>query len=239
MDKKNLMCAILLINSYVTLFSGLVSRKQEPRVSIYDFIVRNSTDVIRIGLRQGININIKRYGDGGESALIHAARNNFTEKALFLITHPEIDLDLQDLNGYTALMWAAINGNKKLVEALVDSGADLNLTYADGETALMMAIKNNKTDTAIYLIKNGADTLKQDRYERTALSLAQETKNTKIINILLEKNYRFINFFRQYTRGKTWYRIKCDFQKIFRRLHGPTPTPIEKPKNMYSPFQND
>ena len=59
--------------------------------------------------------------------------------------------------GFTALMWAARNGNEAMVRRLVEAGADVNVTNGDGATAMMLAIVNDRFDMAATLLELGAD----------------------------------------------------------------------------------
>ena len=59
--------------------------------------------------------------------------------------------------GFTALMWAARNGNEAMVRRLIEGGADVNLTNGDGATAMMLAIVNDRFDMAATLLELGAD----------------------------------------------------------------------------------
>ena len=59
--------------------------------------------------------------------------------------------------GFTALMWAARNGDKALVERLVAGGADVNLKNGDGASAAMIAIYNDRFDVAGRLLELGSD----------------------------------------------------------------------------------
>ena len=59
--------------------------------------------------------------------------------------------------GFTAVMWAARNGDEALVRRLVQGGADLKLANADGATAMMLAIINDRFDLAAKLLDLGAD----------------------------------------------------------------------------------
>ena len=58
--------------------------------------------------------------------------------------------------GFTALMWAARNGNEELVRRLVAAGADLNMRNGDDATATMIAIVNDRFDMAEMLVELGA-----------------------------------------------------------------------------------
>jgi ankyrin repeat protein len=59
--------------------------------------------------------------------------------------------------GFTALMWAARNGEEGVVRRLASGGANLNLKNGDGATASMIAIYNDRFDMAAALADLGAD----------------------------------------------------------------------------------
>ncbi len=59
--------------------------------------------------------------------------------------------------GFTALMWAARNGDEATAQRLVEGKADLNLKNGDGATAAMIAMYNDRFDLAATLVKLGAD----------------------------------------------------------------------------------
>ena len=59
--------------------------------------------------------------------------------------------------GFTALMWAARNGNEAMVRRLATGGANLNLKNGDGASAMMIAIWNDRFDMAATLAGLGAD----------------------------------------------------------------------------------
>ena len=59
--------------------------------------------------------------------------------------------------GFTAVMWAARDGDEPLVRRLVQGGADLKLTNGDGASPMMLAIINDRFDLAAKLLDLGAD----------------------------------------------------------------------------------
>ena len=59
--------------------------------------------------------------------------------------------------GFTALMFAARNGNEAMVRKLVSRGADINLKNGDDASAAMVAIYNDRFDVAATLIELGSD----------------------------------------------------------------------------------
>lgn len=67
-----------------------------------------------------------------------------------------VNVNARSNNGNTALILAAVNGHKEIVELLIDKGADVNVKNKYERTALAMAIKEGHKDIADILTKNGA-----------------------------------------------------------------------------------
>jgi uncharacterized protein len=74
-----------------------------------------------------------------------------------------------DDGGYTPLLYAAREGCKDCVAALLDGGAAINMPDLWGQTPLLMATLNLHYDTAALLIERGADIKRWDWWGRTAL----------------------------------------------------------------------
>jgi len=97
-----------------------------------------------------------------------------------------IDLDKENSDSYTALMWAAQFGHKEIVELLIKADADLNKQTSYGNTALIVTARFGHKEIVELLIKAGADLNKQDRYGSTALILAAEYGRKEIVELLKE-----------------------------------------------------
>jgi len=102
-------------------------------LNIKDYVDRNSALINARGYFGKIN-------DGGNSALIYAAEQGFTEIAKLLII-AGADVNIKNAHGYTALMFAAGKGFTEIVKLLIDAGADKNIKDRRGHTALSMASK--------------------------------------------------------------------------------------------------
>jgi ankyrin repeat protein len=63
-------------------------------------------------------------------------RNVETVKALLIA---DADVNAVDWEGYTVLMFAAVSGQRAIVEVLLTHGADVNLKNKTDSSALMMA----------------------------------------------------------------------------------------------------
>jgi len=59
-----------------------------------------------------------------------------------------VSIEEQDADGYTALCWAAANGNLQAVDELVSLGADVFHATRDGRTAYLIALGAGKVDVA-------------------------------------------------------------------------------------------
>ena len=63
--------------------------------------------------------------------------------------------DRQDLEGRTAMMYAAMNDNLEIVQWLIEeANADPNKVCKDGMTALMYAIANPQSPVVMYLLES-------------------------------------------------------------------------------------
>ena len=61
------------------------------------------------------------------------------------------DPNIQDNEGYSALMWAVHWGNKDAIELLVEHGADMSLKNDEGESAHSIADSNGDKDMVEFL----------------------------------------------------------------------------------------
>ena len=71
------------------------------------------------------------------------------------------DVNAWDDSGWTPLLWAALNGHKKIVELLIDAGADVNANNKFDSTPLDWAITSKQTEIADLLRKHGGKTKKE------------------------------------------------------------------------------
>ncbi len=89
-----------------------------------------------------------------EENFLTASENGNTKKVKELLALGA-DINIQDYNGFTALMWAIYNGHTETAKELIKAGADVNIQDDEGWTALDYAEKNGHNDTAKLLKKNG------------------------------------------------------------------------------------
>ena len=116
--------------------------------------IRGAAKRTEMLLRLGANPNY-RGGKFGDTAMTAAAIMGRREIVELLIAY-QADVNIQDFDGGTPLIWATIGQHAELVQFLLDSGADPNIRENDGHTALQFAIENNLTHIERILRAAGA-----------------------------------------------------------------------------------
>jgi ankyrin repeat protein len=101
---------------------------------------------VKVLLSAGVNPNAT---NNFSSALPLAAYQGNRDVIVLLLAQPHIKIDAQDVDGYTALMWAADHGSLDIVDLLVNAGANPDLRNRRGETAATLAEKGIATRQAI------------------------------------------------------------------------------------------
>lgn len=98
----------------------------------------NKPEAVKLLLDHGANPDIKNKS--GSYPIIEASYGGYTKIVDFLIKHKaNINIRKLDESGITALMFACIQGNKDIVQKLIDAGADPNIKSFQNSTALNYA----------------------------------------------------------------------------------------------------
>lgn len=97
-----------------------------------------------------------------------------------------IYIDIQDMDGWTPLMWAAQDGNVEIINILIEAGADPNMIDYYEETALIKAIYSNNIEAINALISQGADPNTTDSSGWTPLMYAATNGEIEPVKVLLE-----------------------------------------------------
>ncbi|EGD81639.1 hypothetical protein PTSG_02355 [Salpingoeca rosetta] len=89
-----------------------------------------------------------------------------------------LDVNVRDKDGMTALMYASFYGNEGSVRLLLAHGADPNLTLPTSETTpLMFAMMSGNAQVVSALLQCGADPHTVNSKRRTALDIGAFTGN--------------------------------------------------------------
>jgi len=122
----------------------------------------NSLETTKILLDNGADVKAK--GDDGMTAFIQSAFGILSKKVdtevmdLLLENGADVNSALKgkDAAGWTALLFAAVNGDVELVEYLILHGANVNHTSNEGSTALSLARQEKYEELVSLLKKHGA-----------------------------------------------------------------------------------
>jgi ankyrin repeat protein len=110
-----------------------------------------------------------------------------TTKAL-LSNVNKVDVNAQNSNGQTALMLAAKNGHKEVVEVLLATGkAEINAQSKNAQTALVLAAENGYKEVAELLLATGKVETNdaRDKNGLTALTRAALLGEKEVVELLL------------------------------------------------------
>lgn len=160
------------------IINALIKAGAKVNMAIIDPLTKDHLMPLEIAI---INHDIKAqvllggyYAVRDRYALIDAAKKNDDSERAQALVHTGLDLNLQDKEGNTALMWATQRGDTALAQALIAAGADLDLQDDYGNTAFTLAAKHKNFAIVQALIAAGVDINHQDNYGNTAFMWAAE-----------------------------------------------------------------
>lgn len=109
--------------------------------------------------------------------LIIAAKYGNAELIPILLNHGVIP-NSYDMNGTSAIMWAAKNGLITALPPLLQANANINKQNKFGETALSLALDSNQFACIVYLLSKGAST---KGLKKSPIIVAAENNNTMLL----------------------------------------------------------
>ncbi|OOQ89141.1 putative ankyrin [Penicillium brasilianum] len=164
------------VNHLVGEFTPLMTAAYQGHLDVVKSIIRNP----KLDINKGSKLR-------GTTALMHGALGYEREVVDVLLTHPDIDINIQDKSGSTALVMAAEDGYRRVVETLLDHGADTEVQQEGSfGTALNRAIDYNQIPVVELLLDRGANVHHKDVFQRGMLHSAAINARTEIIDILLK-----------------------------------------------------
>ncbi|HRP68730.1 MAG TPA: ankyrin repeat domain-containing protein, partial [Turneriella sp.] len=121
--------------------------------------------------------------------LVMAARSNDVARAERAL-ESNINIDLKNEEGYTALMYAVNSGANDVAKFLLDRKARVNLQDRDGYTPLMIALFRGDASMVDMLMQYRPDVNLRHRSGRTALIMATWRGNTEMMALVLKAGAR-------------------------------------------------
>ena len=151
-------------------------RQAELEMSIR---LNDITGVVR-AVRQGASVN--SLSDTGIPLLFRAIKEGKDEALSVLLQIPNLNIDMSDENGNTALCLAVEQGHTSMVEQLLKYGADVDARDRKFGSALFTAVYKGRADIVQVLLDNGANVgLDESLYKTSG------DGNVTVIRMLLEK----------------------------------------------------
>lgn len=147
------------IASHRALFSDLNETLDSMQFTVFHRIVTGS---LLLGLEQQLDLHPELIDVAdfyGRTPLFWAARRCDFDMTSLLI-QSRADIDLRDLDGYTAAHEAAYAGSVPCLKALLDAGASIDATSLERGyeiTPLTRAVRSGNPEVAFWLLKRGAD----------------------------------------------------------------------------------
>jgi ankyrin repeat protein len=157
---------------------------------------RGNTEVTVLLL--GYRADLTAVNREGSTALVIACQSGHYGLVPLLLLRarggPTAWLNIENNDGYTALLHAVESDNARAVQSLVEAGADVNQRPSvglgsahRGRTPLRLATDGRNLDIARILLRGGAkDTLVGDGWRDTALIRACDRGDLPLVELLLE-----------------------------------------------------
>ncbi|MBN2695427.1 ankyrin repeat domain-containing protein [bacterium] len=146
-------------------------------------------DILSLLLRYRANLNLK--DSNGYTTLMKASMWNDKNSVIdTLLSHcSDSEINFQGVDGKTALMLAAQNGNNIYLKRLLDKRAKLEIRDSDGCTALIYSIRNRNSAGTEMLIEKGANLYVKDNQNWNILfwGVDSEPDNTDWIKFCISK----------------------------------------------------
>ncbi|XP_067652079.1 putative ankyrin repeat protein RF_0381 [Haliotis asinina] len=141
-------------------------------------------EVVQLLVTKGANMSlVDRFGIN----ILHSAcLGGDVEVVKHVLSQNMLDINSREQCGRTAVMLAAENGHKDVVEFLVDKGADLSLVDETADNVLHCACRGGDAGVVKYILsKNRVDINRRGLHELTPIMMARRCKHREVVELLL------------------------------------------------------
>eukprot|EP00833_Pecoramyces_ruminatium_P018011 jgi/Orpsp1_1/1192043/evm.model.d7180000090145.2 len=181
----------IIINDKLDLLKILISRdaikniKEENNlIFLKEAIIFDNEKIIKYLIKN----KFKVYNINNEIIEIIICNNRLN--ILKILIPGYLNINNEDIDGNTALIYAIKYQNFEIIKYLVDNGADMNVVNKK-INVIYHLINNNNIDILKYLVDNNLNINKKDQYGQTLLGYSISLKNEQIINFLIQHNADF------------------------------------------------
>ena len=125
--------------------------------------------------------------DGNDNfTLLEACKHGYADRVAVLLKSPNVEVNLQNNDGCTALMITSFEGHIEVVRLLLENGAHIDLQDIKGRSALQHASSKGHLHVIQILLENGAQVDLQDENGWSALMHASSKGYVLVVEMLLE-----------------------------------------------------
>ncbi|XP_024921593.1 receptor-interacting serine/threonine-protein kinase 4 [Cynoglossus semilaevis] len=152
---------------------------------LHHAITLNNEEAVKFLLLNNANPNLANAR--GSTPLHLATEKHLKLLAELLLSRRSTNINAKDEDQYTALHWAAQNGDEAITRLLLDRGAAINETDGQGRTAAHVACQHGQENVIRVLLSRGADVRIKGRDNWTALHLAAWQGHLGIVKLLVKQ----------------------------------------------------
>nr|XP_018910187.1 PREDICTED: ankyrin repeat and SAM domain-containing protein 3-like [Bemisia tabaci] len=139
-------------------------------------------DIVKLLIDMKVPIQYQSKKCHGRTALMVAA--NLENLTILNMVCKDFVVNIQDMNGWTALHHAVSAGQLHAAKFLISKGIDIDARTCNGMTALMMSAEDGMTVIADLLLTNGADPHIVNNNNETAYTIAYNRNQAGILQLL-------------------------------------------------------
>ena len=161
-----------------------LSANLEPPDAI-QLIRENRVDLLQQMLEQGLIIN-DVDATTRRTAIMEAANLRRSAAAGILI-RSGYRLHLKDINGFSALHFAASQGDAEICQMLLDGGAQLDEYNNDGDSPLTLAARGGHTDVVLCLLNSWAAQMSSGASLLNGFLEAVKSGNVRTAEVFVER----------------------------------------------------
>ncbi|XP_046571007.1 ankyrin repeat domain-containing protein 50-like [Haliotis rubra] len=144
------------------------------RKDVFDLLVEAGADLLLVNEFGGTILHVAC--EGGNVQIVK-----------YLMKHNIVDIESRDMNGWTPVMQAAIDGHKDVFDVLVKAGADLSQVSNNKETTLHLACVGGNIEIIMYFMKYGiVDIDSRDINGWTPVMNASSAGHKDVFDVLVE-----------------------------------------------------
>ncbi|XP_067668072.1 serine/threonine-protein phosphatase 6 regulatory ankyrin repeat subunit A-like [Haliotis asinina] len=166
--------------------TDIESRDRIGRTPVMHAVEKGNKKGVDLLVSKGCNLTV--VDDLGRNILHVACLNDNADIAESLLSRGVADIDSKDKKGTTPVMYAAEQGNKKVVDLLVSKGCNLSALEHLGRSIIHAACLSGNVSIVVDLLSHGiADIDSKDRMGRTPVMYAATKGNKKVVDLLVSK----------------------------------------------------